>query len=152
MATNKDALDAGAKFTITPGVDPLTDPQNLRYSNAFYKAVLGSDKTGGGVGYGSFFNRVPVTLTGVTVTTNVATPALPGAVLSVQATTGSSLGVKTIMTVGPVIAGSCLITQDSNGRDKIEFAAADAVTVCAFRQIQMNQAMFDALKETTVPA
>lgn len=145
MTTNEEILDAGVVFD---GSQNDLD----RWSNAFYKAMLGSDRTGGGIGLGAYLRRVAKTITGQTVTANVHKADLPGPIIHVEAITATLPGPKQATVVAAPLSGQCKITTGADGRDTIEFNAGDNVSICAYRQLTMSVEMHTNLLETSVPA
>ncbi len=150
--TKAEQLDLGVPIDA-PAPDtsaPEYDPDVAAYTDAFYTTLLGRRVTPTGVGF--YFTRIARTVTGATVTASSHEAALPGPVLNVQATTASSTGPKTVVVTGTPSAGQVRIdTGAADGRDTLVFAAADAVTVCAYRQQAMPQEMYDALIADTDP-
>ena len=152
IRTKQEQLDLGVPIEAPePDTsDPNYDPNVAAYTDAFYTAVMGRTATPTNLGF--YFARVARTVTGATVTADAHTVDLPGPVLNVQATAGSSTGSKTIVVTGTPGAGSVRIDTDlANGRDTLVFAAGDAVTACAYRQQAMPQEMYDALVADTDP-
>lgn len=149
IRTKEEQLDLGVPIDPTGDTEFDTDDVSA-YTDAFYTAVLGRRATPTNVGF--FFARIARTVTGATVAGDVHIAALPGPVLNIEATTAAATGPKTIIVTGTPAAGQVsIITNPSNGRDTLIFAAADAVTVCAYRQQAMPQEMYDALVADTDP-
>jgi hypothetical protein len=147
MATNEDKLNEGPPAidtSILPENLPTTDQTN--YGLAF-QALLGV-KTTAENQFGSAILRIPVTTTGQSVTANTAQLTIPGAVIAVQATTGSFTGALILSVTGSVDAGTCRVTYDAKGIPLLTFNATDAVTECSFVQIPVPEAFVDALQAT----
>lgn len=145
--TNRAQLNLGAPF------DPVAaqGEEGQAWRNAFYTVYIGVADTSPAL-FGDYLARYASTVTGATVTSDEHEAVLPGPVISVQATTATSAGVKSIRVTGTPIAGQALVTTDPvTGRDTIEFAAADAVTVCAYRQVAMPTEIADGLAADTDP-
>ena len=120
------------------------------WRDAYFKAMLGDSDNP--TLFGFFVTRIARTVTGAAVSGNAHKAALPGPVLHVQATTATSAGAKTVIVTGTPGAGEVRIDTDlADGRDTLTFAAADVVTVCAYRQQGMPQEMYDQLISDTVP-
>jgi hypothetical protein len=76
-------------------------------------------------------NGAPTVLTGLVVATDTVTLAVKGRVLSVEATTAGTVGVKSRKLVAPPGAGEYTVAYDADGYATITFAAADSVTEAA---------------------
>lgn len=87
-------------------------------------------------------NGEPTVLTGLVVATDAVTLAQAGRVLSVEATTAGSVGVKSRKLVAPPGAGEYVVAYDSAGIATITFAAADAVTEAA---VEISPANFTSV-------
>ena len=148
--TKAELLDLGAPFEEDP-LNPQNPPEvGEAWRDAFYNGFIGTQEQP--LGFGFFLSRIARIVTGAVVTADTHTAELPGPVLNVQATAGSSTGAKTIIVTGTPAAGSVRIDTDlADGRDTLVFAAGDAVTACAYRQQGMPQAMYDQLVADTVP-
>ncbi len=149
--TKQQQLDLGLPLLPSDAEPTQSELEDVQaYSDAFYTCVLG--RRGTPTSFGFFVSRIARTVTGATVTASTHTVDLPGPVLNVQATAGSSTGAKTIVVTGTPGAGSVRIDTDlADGRDTLVFAAADAVTACAYRQQAMPQEMYDQLVADTEP-
>lgn len=138
MTSKASVLDDGVKFDGS-------DEEQVAWRDAFYGALLGSDRIDGGVGFGSYFIRVPTTLIGIDVDDDIGYTPLPGAILSVQVTSGANTGVYPIRTIGSVTAGEVLVANSVGGLESMQFHEDDEVTKVAVRYISMPQEMFTAL-------
>ena len=148
--TKAEQLDKGAPFETDPQ-NPTIDPtEGEAWRDAYYNAMIGT--TVDPTNFGFFVIRIARTVTGAAVAASVHKAVLPGPVLHVQATTATSTGPKVVIVTGTPGAGEVRLDTDSaDGRDTLTFAAADAVTVCAYRQQGMPQEMYDQLVADTVP-
>lgn len=148
MATksNKTLLNEGL-----PDPDPGGDLDLAKaYGNAWVVSTLG--KVADPTSFGDFMARVSTTVTGATVSNESHIAALPGPILHVEATTGSVTGPVVVTVVAAPATGEARITTDSAGIDTIEFNAGDAVTECAFRQLQMSTKIIEKLADDSDPA
>lgn len=154
MPTNQAQLNLGQPDL---GIDPnnpqppdqATQDEALRFGNAL-GGIWGTTATP--TSYGDYVRRIPVAVTGVAVATNTCTTATPGGVLSVQVTAGAATGPVAIMVTGTPSAGQCRVDYNANGTATITFAAADAVTACAYHQLQVPAAIIAHLDSNTDPA
>lgn len=143
--TKAEQLDEGAPTATDP-----TDADLRAWSDAFYGALIGRSTSP--TKFGFFLSRIARTVDGATVTANVHTAALPGPVLHVQATAGTSTGPKIVVLSGTPASGQVKIeTNAATGRDTLTFAADDAVTACMYRQQAMPVEMYDQLVADTDP-
>lgn len=85
---------------------------------------------------------VPTLVTGQAVSSNAATLPSAGYVQQVQATAGTTVGVKTIILSGTPATGQVAVTYSAGGVPTLTFATADAVTACEY--VQITQAVVDA--------
>jgi hypothetical protein len=83
---------------------------------------------------------LPVTQTGIAVASNAATLASAGAVLQVQATAGTSAGIKTVILSGAPSAGQVRVDYTA-GVPTLTFNATDAITAASV--VQLVQAPLD---------
>ena len=96
--TKAGLLDLGAPFEDDP-LNPQNPPEvGQAWRDAFYNGFIGTQQQP--LGFGFFLSRVARTVTGATVTANTHTTDLPGPVLNIQATAGSSTGAKTVIVTG----------------------------------------------------
>jgi len=145
MATNKTRLDQGQP--AIPDPPALTDDAK-RYGNALAGAW---GKEGAATQWGTYLRRIPVTVSSVSVAANQATTAEAGLVTDVTATTGTFTGaVKT--RVGPPATEECGVEYNADGTATLTFAAGDAVTECAYTQLQTPADLVAHLDATTDPA
>ncbi len=143
--TKTEILDLGSPVGEVEPTDA-----GKAWRDAYFNAMLGN--TNDPTLFGFFVTRIARTVTGATVAGNAHKAALPGPVLHVQATTATSAGPKAVIVTGTPGAGEVRIDTDlMDGRDTLTFAAADVVTVCAYRQQAMPQEMYDQLVADTVP-
>lgn len=147
--TKEEQLDLGVPVEAD-SLGDFDEDDVAAYTDAFYTAVMGRRDTPTNLGF--FYARIARTVTGAGVGGNSHKAALPGPVLHVQATTGSSTGPKVVIVTGTPAGGQVRITTDlGDGRDTLTFAAGDAVTVCAYRQQAMPEEMYDQLVADTDP-
>lgn len=146
MASNQDQLNLGLPAVPDP---PELTVEATRYGNA-YLGVSG--KNGAPTNWGDYLRRIPVTLTNQSVAGSSHTTSSPGAVLAVQATTGSFTGVLAVRITGSPESGQCQVTYNSNGTATITTNGGDAITKIAIQQLQVPQAVIDFLDATTEPA
>jgi hypothetical protein len=83
----------------------------------------------------SVVGATPAWVTGVAVTTHVAVMAGAGLILSVEGTTGSSVGPKQIIQSGSPAAGQVDVQYDAAGIATLTFNATDAITVAAVTKL-----------------
>jgi len=147
--TKAEQLDRGVPID-EDGLGDYATSDVQAYTDAFYTAVMGRRATPTGLGF--FYSRIARTVTGAVVAGDAHKAALPGPVLHVQATAGTSTGPKIVIVTGTPGAGQVRIDTDlGDGRDTLTFAAGDAVTTCAYRQQAMPEEMYDALVSNTDP-
>lgn len=144
MATNKEILDDGRPLPTSPPV--LTDAAT-RYGNAL-SGVWGSE--GSTTDYGSYLMRIPSVKVGQAVVVNVHTTA-PGLVQHIQAVAGGTTGPVAGIVTGVPATGQVLIEPQSGGEMKLTFAAADAVTQCAYCLLAVPADLISHLEAASTP-
>lgn len=87
-------------------------------------------------------NPLPALTSGQAVASNTCTLTKPGYILQVQATAGTSTGIKTIILSGAPAAGQVAVTYNASGIPTFTFNATDAITTCQY--VQISQQVVDA--------
>lgn len=150
MPTNQEVLDAG----LPPLPDPIPsdgslDPDIERYGNARI-AVEGSADSP--TDWGTFLRRIPQPILAQTVSFNQHATSIPGMVVDITATAGASLGGKRTTTSRSPDPGEVRVTYQADGTALLLFDAADAVTQCAYKVLEMPAALLAALDAMAEPA
>ena len=142
--TNRDTLNTGFP---TPATPPKIRDVDLQYGNALLGA-FGKDTAP--TAFGDFLRRIGVVQTGVAVTANTVDVG-PGVVMTVQATTASVTGVKTMRLVGAPSSGEVLVEPQADGTQRLTFEGTDGVTAVAVYLLAVSSDLLDFLESATDP-